>query len=215
MSLNEKKGVLFVNNKRYFTGIPCQNGHISERRISDNVCISCERAKEKRYLLTVKGKISLFKKNNCKKGRERKLRYSKTEKGRIARNRNNKTVKGKASRKRFDLTEKGKACSSRNQHARKLRKLKQGYIQYSFQDRLKRFSMFNNKCAYCMKEEYLSEDHFIPISKGGEHRIENIVPSCLSCNKRKNAQHPKSWYEKQPFYSKDQWEKILCLTSLS
>lgn len=35
---------------RYFTGIPCANGHISVRRVSDGKCMCCVRGKKERYL---------------------------------------------------------------------------------------------------------------------------------------------------------------------
>ena len=40
----------------YFTGIPCQKGHISKRRTLNGVCLKCdyERAKEKRALIKAK-----------------------------------------------------------------------------------------------------------------------------------------------------------------
>lgn len=44
----------------------------------------------------------------------------------------------------------------------------------------------NHRCAYCGKQTILTMDHVIPVSKGGKHVKENIVPACLSCNARKN-----------------------------
>lgn len=44
---------------------------------------------------------------------------------------------------------------------------------------------YDFKCFYCGRESKLTKDHIIPISKGGEDTIENIVPACWSCNRRK------------------------------
>lgn len=43
---------------------------------------------------------------------------------------------------------------------------------------------FSHKCAYCGSETELLMGHAIPINKEklGEHRLENLVPSCKLCN---------------------------------
>jgi 5-methylcytosine-specific restriction endonuclease McrA len=45
---------------------------------------------------------------------------------------------------------------------------------------------FNQRCVYCGEKKPLTMDHIIPVSKGGFHVKENIVPACRSCNSRKN-----------------------------
>ena len=42
---------------------------------------------------------------------------------------------------------------------------------------------YDNRCAYCGKKfGALEMDHIIPLTRGGDHKIENIVPACRSCN---------------------------------
>lgn len=42
------------------------------------------------------------------------------------------------------------------------------------------------RCAYCGKKTVaLTQDHIVPLSKGGAHNMENIVPACRSCNAKK------------------------------
>jgi hypothetical protein len=43
-------------------------------------------------------------------------------------------------------------------------------------------SRFGNKCFYCHKRKRLTMDHIQPISKGGPHRQDNLVPACFKCN---------------------------------
>jgi len=53
---------------------------------------------------------------------------------------------------------------------------------------------FNNKCAYCGRSGKLVWDHVYPISKGGPHTVENLLPACEPCNLRKHAKLPLQWF---------------------
>lgn len=46
--------------------------------------------------------------------------------------------------------------------------------------------LFGNQCAYCPSCGPLTMDHVIPLSKGGQHSIDNVVPACKPCNSSKN-----------------------------
>jgi len=50
---------------------------------------------------------------------------------------------------------------------------------------------FHNACAYCGVPESssmkLTRDHLTPVTRGGLHTKENIVPACQPCNARKGA----------------------------
>lgn len=50
---------------------------------------------------------------------------------------------------------------------------------------------YGNRCVYCgRKMQRLTQDHIIPLSKGGHHTASNIVPACGSCNSKKQAGAP-------------------------
>lgn len=46
--------------------------------------------------------------------------------------------------------------------------------------------VFGGKCAYCVTADGTTMDHIVPISCGGAHDPENVVPACRSCNPRKS-----------------------------
>lgn len=50
-------------------------------------------------------------------------------------------------------------------------------------------------CIYCGAAAEHA-DHYIPLSRGGLHCKDNIVPACKSCNLSKNNQMPDEWLAK-------------------
>lgn len=67
---------------------------------------------------------------------------------------------------------------------------------------------FNNSCAYCGKKLPLAQEHFLALNEGGEYTINNIIPSCKSCNSSKGTKNFDVWYPKYKHYSKKR-EKII------
>lgn len=50
---------------------------------------------------------------------------------------------------------------------------------------------YDHRCAYCgVNGLKLTQDHVIPLSKGGAYEMGNIVPACRPCNSRKGAGAP-------------------------
>lgn len=58
---------------------------------------------------------------------------------------------------------------------------------------------YGHRCGYCgvhkddTPEGYLTRDHIIPISEGGDDNIENIVPACRQCNFAKGKELPEKF----------------------
>jgi len=59
--------------------------------------------------------------------------------------------------------------------------------------------LYGHKCIYCGETKNLTQDHVIPVSKGGNHIKENVVPACRSCNCSKGNRDVNTWT----------WESIL------
>lgn len=70
-------------------------------------------------------------------------------------------------------------------------------------------SDFEYECAYCGEKLALTQEHFVPLSKGGEYTHNNIIPSCGSCNSSKGNKDFFKWYPQQETYSKKRENKIL------
>lgn len=58
---------------------------------------------------------------------------------------------------------------------------------FSRQDVIDRYS---DHCAYCDTGEFEHLDHYVPVSQGGPHTLENVRPSCAKCNLAKWSSDP-------------------------
>lgn len=52
-------------------------------------------------------------------------------------------------------------------------------------------SLYEHRCAYCGNfSKDITIDHVMPLSRGGNNTLGNIVPACRSCNSLKHAKTP-------------------------
>jgi hypothetical protein len=52
---------------------------------------------------------------------------------------------------------------------------------------LARLEEFGHACAYCLRTDLpLTQDHVEPLSRGGRHTLDNVVPACQPCNSTKH-----------------------------
>lgn len=57
---------------------------------------------------------------------------------------------------------------------------------------------FSNHCFWCgTTPDLLTQDHVIPLSKGGNHIAWNVVPACSSCNVHKNSLLPEDFVKRR------------------
>jgi len=89
ISLQEAKD---QKQTRYFTGIPCKEGHIEERSVSSRVCLGCQRSKNAK--LYSEGYYEEYRNINRLKRREQNARWDKNNKGKA----NAKTAKRHAAK---------------------------------------------------------------------------------------------------------------------
>lgn len=74
---------------------------------------------------------------------------------------------------------------------------------------------FDHRCAYCGCGGDLEVEHVVPISKGGEHHLGNIVPACHTCNSNKGRKDALQWYRSRSYYSEARWHKIQSILNKS
>jgi 5-methylcytosine-specific restriction endonuclease McrA len=57
-----------------------------------------------------------------------------------------------------------------------------------------RLEEFNYKCAYCLQGvNNLEMEHMVPVTEGGKTEMNNIVPSCPTCNRKKSNKNLLEW----------------------
>jgi len=111
-------------------------------------------------------------------------KYTQTEKRKAYLNSEEGRKKSKEALRKYYSTAKGKANALRYNHKRRI--VGANIVSNVTKDEWDSIKKkYRNRCVYCGEEKKLTIDHIIPVSKGGNHVKENIVPACISCNSRK------------------------------
>lgn len=78
--------------------------------------------------------------------------------------------------------------------ARRARKKSNGVFRVTARDWCRLLDRYRNCCAYCgVTSVPLTQDHVIPLSRGGRHSIGNLLPVCKSCNSSKRSRLLIEW----------------------
>jgi 5-methylcytosine-specific restriction endonuclease McrA len=109
--------------------------------------------------------------------------YRKSPEGKAANKRAGASPLGKARQIRYFRTMSGKLAMARKRAKR--------YTAIAVDPTLTTeewtaiLTLAEGRCAYCQMIKPLTMDHIIPLSRGGRHTKENVIPACRSCNARK------------------------------
>ena len=191
---------------RYFTGLPCKNGHISERSVSCCACLHCKRVSPKQKLSSAAN----YKRNAEKIKEKRRARYrsipyvkefNKAVRGRrIEKAREYDRMRDKRDREKRravrlrwmqrDPELHRQRGIARNARARARKSGVSG--DFSRPDIAKILKGQKRRCWWCRKKlgaDY-QMDHRIPLSRGGSNAPGNMVAACPTCNRSKGSKMP-------------------------
>jgi 5-methylcytosine-specific restriction endonuclease McrA len=198
--------------KRFFTGVPCKQGHIAERGVSHGKCIRCITERSKRWgelnpesrheqteraRLKFKPKLKAYHRRwyeangDAKRAKNKAYRLAHPEAGRAyaLRWRNNNIEKARANaRKWHSDPENGRA------HDQKRRVLKLNAPgTHTAADLAAILKAQNHRCAYCrsdLRKAKRHVDHIQPLARGGSNDRANLQYLCAPCNLAKGARDP-------------------------
>lgn len=100
----------------------------------------------------------------------------------------NSKEKNAAIQKRYKQSAKGKAGRRRDEAKRRMAKRNKATLTHK--EWIDILTSYRHRCAYCGSTKQLTQDHYFPLAKGGEHTLQNVVPACLPCNQKKQVRHP-------------------------
>jgi len=160
----------------------------------DSMCKKCRQEYKNIWARTTeKGRICQ-KRSRAKEGikkyqREYQRNYHYTENGRRLCLKASRSSRQREYIRQWNKTGKGKANKRRTNARRRARQYSynQIMITLTMEQWKMLLEMFDFKCAYCGIDihDQPTQDHVIPLSKGGFHTMGNIVPSCQICNSSK------------------------------
>ena len=188
-----------LNEKKYFTGLVCENGHIEPRYTVNGRCLGCMRDitrdlknKEKRsakYKEKRKNNREEFlekEKEHRERNREKLREYTK-----CYRDSNKESVTGNEQRYR----KRNPQAPRIRANIRRSRQNKAGgyFTKYDLE------ALWNWQKGLCpgcdsnLTAKDYHVDHVIPIARGGSSWPWNLQILCPNCNLSKGSKHPDEW----------------------
>jgi 5-methylcytosine-specific restriction endonuclease McrA len=202
---------------RYFTGVPCVRGHISERTTKGRCCMEClrENAKERRQQPGAQEKHNAFRRTPAQRAAQKeqmrrwRLAHPEEWKAIAAKSRSKPEIKKK--RNDRQQTPEGRELNVKqakqwrennpegyraiNAKARAVRegRIRSSDAHHTSEDLTRIYKMQKGKCAYCrrpLRDKY-QVDHIIPLSGGGSNAAYNIQLCCESTTEKRSCNQMK------------------------
>lgn len=154
--------------------------HKSHKDGHQSFCKSCKAKRDKSYYEKNKDKKSAY---------DKKRREDETQDERDMRNKRRRKLYAKNPTNRKISNSKWKKQNPekvRIQVQRRRARIRNAKGEFTAEDWIDIKKNFDHKCAYCGMKKSLTVDHVIPLSKGGRHDKDNIVPACINCNSSKH-----------------------------
>jgi len=171
-----------------------------------SACKECRNAQSKKYYQENKEKVKATHKKWQKENPEKVKAYSKKyreenpekEKARHKKWQKENPEKVKAYSKKWEKENPEKARASKRLKDSKRRAQKRNtQVEVITDELLKEYWIKKNidpqRCFYCEDRPYEHLEHCIPLSRGGTHTKDNLVPACASCNLSKGTKTPDEW----------------------
>jgi len=130
-----------------------------------------------------------------KKWREENSEYDKAYKKKY-REENQEQIKARHKKWREENPERQRAInrlSSSKRRARKLNTQVEAITDELLKEHWIKKGIDPHRCFYCEDRPYEHLEHCIPLSRGGTHTKDNLVPACASCNLSKGTKTPDEW----------------------
>ena len=160
-----------------------------------NQCKECKSLKYKKYYSKNRDEILIKKReyrfDNIDKFKMKDKKYYEENSEAIKERRREYVAKNKDKIKQYKKTDSYKINERLYKHKRRAKIKKGGVTKGQIDNLIKNTS----HCYWCGKDikDNFHIDHYIPLSKGGEHTIENIVLTCPSCNLKKYNKDPREF----------------------
>jgi 5-methylcytosine-specific restriction endonuclease McrA len=183
--------------KRYFTGGACKHGHIAERLISNQGCMTCASIRYHKWLDENRDKAASATKrwtaSNQGRHKANRKRWKEANKEKEAfcvkrwHSQNPECHKRASTKWQKSNPEKSRAATH-NYNARK----RGAEGAHTAQDVKDLYAAQKGRCAYCKVKvgKKFHVDHIQPISTGGGNSKDNLQICCARCNQSKGAKDP-------------------------